>query len=85
VSFSAPGALASNPTPKYGPSPIGLPPSPMMRAFWSVMSPTAAPTPGTARTRSTIAASIVGRWRLQSSAVSVSNAVLALTTAAVPS
>ena len=83
VSASAPGVLASSPTPKYGPSPIGFPSRPMTLAS-SVMSAAATATPGTARTRSRSPASTVGRFAVQSPA-STSNAVRAPTTASVPS
>ena len=57
------GGLAcaeSKPTPKYGPSPAGLPSRAMIFAS-SWMSPTAAATCGTERTRSSSEASTVGR------------------------
>ena len=50
----------SKPTPKYGPSPAGLPSRAMILAS-SLMSPTAAATCGTERTRSSSEASTVGR------------------------
>ena len=50
----------SKPTPKYGPSPAGLPSRAMIFAS-SLMSPTAAATCGTSRTRSSSEASTVGR------------------------
>ena len=80
----APARFESKPTPKYGPSPTGLPSRPMIWA-WSEMSPTAAPTCGTARTVSSAEASIVGRWTVKSLAESTANAVRAVTTASVPS
>jgi hypothetical protein len=83
VTASAPFARLSCPTPKYGPSPTGLPSRPMIFAS-SVTSPTAAATPGAARTRSSSASSTVGRWTPQSVA-SMSKAVRPLTTASVPS
>src|ERR671916_708188 len=57
----------------------------MILAFWSVTSPTATPTSGTARTSSSADAGIVGFWIAQSSDESTSNAVLAEMTASVPS
>ena len=61
VSFAAPGAVESKPSPKYGPSPTGLPSSPMIFA-WSEMSPTAVWTCGTERTSASFAAAMLGRW-----------------------
>ena len=62
VSFAAPGAVESKPSPKYGPSPTGLPSSPMIFA-WSETSPTAVPTCGTAADLGELRdASMLGRW-----------------------
>ena len=83
VSRSAPSTLASKPTPKYGPSPAGLP-SRLMILASSVTSAAATATCGTARTWSSSAASTVGRWAVQSVA-STANAVRAPTTASVSS
>ena len=74
--------LASKPLPKYGPSPSGLPSWPMICAV-SVMSPTATSTPGADCTRSSVEAGSVGIWVNES--MPGSNAVLAVTTASVPS
>ncbi len=83
VRRSKPCVRASSPTPKYGPSPSGLPSRPTILAS-SVMSPAATSTPGTSRTRSSAAASTVGLRTAQSSLESTANAVRALTTASVP-
>ena len=83
VVFAAAVSRLSKPTPKYGPSPAGLPLVPMIFAS-SVTSPTAAATCGTARTRSSVLAATVGLRTVQS-VESTLNAVLALTTASVPS
>ena len=74
-------ACGSSPTPKYGPVPTMSPSRPTIRAS-SLMLPTAFSTPGTARTWSSVPAGIVGRTGLSTSTL---NAVLAETTAAVPS
>jgi hypothetical protein len=84
VTRSNPAVRASRPTPKYGPSPSGLPSPPMILAFWSVTSPTATSTPPTRRTRSSSAAGTVGFCAAQSF-VPMLNAVFAETTASVPS
>ena len=81
--FAAAGVEESKPTPKYGPSPAGLPLRAMIFAS-SVTSPTAAATCGTARTWSSVFASTVGLRTVQS-VESTLKAVLALTTASVPS
>ena len=82
VRRSAPGVRASKPEPKYGPSPSGLPSLPMIWAV-SEMSPTATSTPDAPRTSSSVAAGSVGFWANES--IPGSNAVLAMTTASVPS
>ena len=80
-----PGVCVSMPTPKAGPLPelIVLPLRSMKRAFSSVMSPAATATPGTRATWACVDAGIEGPLWLLS--VLVSNVVLAVTTAAVPS
>ena len=83
MSRSAPGVAASNPTPKYGPSPAGLP-SRLMIFASSVTSAAATATPGVSRTRSSRPASTVGRFAVQSLA-STWKADRAVTTASVPS
>ena len=85
LTCSTPSALESRPTPKYGPSPTGLPSVPMIFAFWSVMSPTATATSGSARTRSRTAASTFGFATAHSLEVVVLKCVRPATTASVPS
>ena len=76
-------AALSRPTPNHGPEPTSSPLAPRILASVDVMSPAAAATPGTRRTRSTTDAGIAGCWSM--SLLSRLTGVFASTTAAVPS
>ena len=84
VSRSVPRVRASKPTPKYGPPSATWPSRPTISAV-SVMSPAATVTPGARRTASSVDAGMVGACARTSAVCEPRNAVLATTTASVPS